>query len=239
MAARKKSGEKDAPVQQGMQEGCSNRAAKRSVPVARRGKGVKPGRVRRISEGDATHPRRGPLMIHRRAFLGSLAPWLAVPPSWKPADNTAPGQYLADLVCEGVEQRRRDMATDKATGPGDEKTCVRLCPFPEGNRTAFPYPLSIHGAGMLARGIEAYARQAVAMHESGEPASYCLLMTHTAIEEAGKLREWAVRATPDYLVGTIRALDELLRELAAQGDRFEALNLDDLFGGGETAGEQP
>lgn len=142
------------------------------------------------------------------------------------------------------------MAPDETTASGGEEIGVKLCPFAEGNDAAFPYDLSIHGAWMLQRGIEAYAKQAVAMHESGEDASYCLMMTHTAIGEARKLKEWAVRAAPDYLEGTVRDLDRLLVDLAAQSDRFAALasqegcegkaiNLDDLFGGCEESGGKP
>jgi hypothetical protein len=121
------------------------------------------------------------------------------------------------------------MASQQTTTPGDEGQgkCdlpgVRLCPLPQGNATEFPYSLSIHGAWMLAAGIREYARQAGRMHESGEDASYCLLMTQTAIDQAGKLRDWAVRSAPDYLEGTIRELGELLTELADQRCRFSAL----------------
>jgi hypothetical protein len=41
---------------------------------------------------------------------------------------------------------------------------------------------------MLASGIEEYARQARRMHEAGEDASYYLLMTQTAIEQARRLQ---------------------------------------------------
>jgi hypothetical protein len=45
-------------------------------------------------------------------------------------------------------------------------------------------------------GIGDYVRQIRAMHESGEDASDCLPMTHTAGDEAGKLREWPFEPTP-------------------------------------------
>src|SRR4051794_24102084 len=109
------------------------------------------------------------------------------------------------------------MAPDEATSDGQgqgecSRSGVKLCPFPEGNDTRFPYPLSIHGAWMLERGIEDYAREARGMHEAGqEDASYCLLMTFTASEQARRLRDWAVEAAPDYLEGTVRGLDRLLK----------------------------
>lgn len=121
------------------------------------------------------------------------------------------------------------MTPDEVTNDGGEGQgqCdppgVKLCPLPRGNATEFPFPLSIHGAWMLAAGIREFGRQAGRMHESGEDASYCLLMTLTAIDQAVKLRDWAVRAAPDYLEGTIRELGELLAELADQRDRFKAL----------------
>ena len=134
------------------------------------------------------------------------------------------------------------MASDGTTPAGGDRPGVKLCCFPAGNATEFPYPLSIHGAWMLERGIGQHTRgKRGAMHESGEDPSYCRLMTLTAIEQAEKLREWALRVAPDYLEGTIRDLDRLLGELAAQRDRFAALasqgatgektvSLDDLFG---------
>ena len=134
------------------------------------------------------------------------------------------------------------MASDDKKYDADDRPGVKLCPFlPEGNDSAFPFELSIHAAWMLEMGIEAYARQIEAMHGSGEDASYCRLMTLTAIEQAGKLREWAVQFAPDYLEGTIQDLDRLLDELTAQRDRFaeqasreaggggKAINLDELF----------
>jgi len=134
------------------------------------------------------------------------------------------------------------MAPDEATTSGGEgqggsgRAGVKLCPFPGGNDTQFPYPLSLHGAWMLASGIREYARFARRMHEEGlEDASYCLLMTRTAVEKARRLRAWAEEAAPDYLEGTIRELGELLADLAGQGDRLKAL----AFGEGAAGNEGP
>jgi hypothetical protein len=133
------------------------------------------------------------------------------------------------------------MALDKATASDGEgqgkcdRPGVKLCPFPEGNDTQFPYPLSFHGAWMLASGIREYARHAGRMHQEGlEDASYCLLLTRTAVEQARRLRGWAVGAAPDYLEGMIGDLDELLHELASQEDRLQALASREGAGGERT-----
>lgn len=81
---------------------------------------------------------------------------------------------------------------------------------------------------MLVSGIEQYAKQILLMHEYGEDASYCRLMTQTAMEEARNLRSWAEQVDPDYLQSTIKGLDELLVELSSQSDRFAALMAEEL-----------
>jgi hypothetical protein len=126
-----------------------------------------------------------------------------------------------------------DTTPGESESPGEGHIpVVRLCPFPGGNDTEFSYPLSIHGAWMLSYGIEEYALQARRMHESGETASYCLLMTQTAIDQTEKLRAWARRVDAEYLDCTIQRLGELLAELASQRDRFAALASEERTGGG-------
>ncbi len=122
------------------------------------------------------------------------------------------------------------MASDGTTPSDDEGQgeCIlsglMICPFPEGNSTEFPYPLSIHGADMLERGINDYAQYVRHLHETGgEDAGYCRMMTDTAITQAEKLRAWVKQVAPDYLEVMIQSLDELLQNLASQSDHFKDL----------------
>ena len=112
---------------------------------------------------------------------------------------------------------------------------VEISPFPGGNNSEFPYPLSIFGAWMLCHGIKAYMAETREWHETGsEDAGYCSIRTCTAIREAEKLRKWAVELDPDYLEATIEGLDGLFKDLAAELERFNALDKEEqlkMYGG--------
>ena len=106
------------------------------------------------------------------------------------------------------------------------KSGLMACPqdrLPEGNSTEYPFPLSIHAAGMLRRGIETYASDALDKYDSGsEDAYYCLVHIDTAIAEASKLRAWLVQVDPNYLQPNIGMVDLLLQELAYEKERLQA-----------------
>ena len=102
---------------------------------------------------------------------------------------------------------------------------VRACfTLPEGNDTERPYPLSIHGAWMLKDGIQQYVESTRKMYAHGLlDAGECWLCVETAITEATKLRDWMAEVEPTYLVDSIKELDALIVELAADKERFLGL----------------
>lgn len=101
---------------------------------------------------------------------------------------------------------------------------MKLAPLPEGNDSEHPFPLSIHGAWMFESGIEAYMRETADWYTSKiEDAYYCSLRTDTAIKIAQKLRAWAMEVDPEYLDSNISRLDDLLKQLASERERFVAL----------------
>lgn len=102
---------------------------------------------------------------------------------------------------------------------------IRACfTLPKANDTEHPFALSIHGAWMLRDGIRQFAESTRQLFEKGmEDACYSSLRVQTAIKQATMLREWLVEVEPDYLESTIKDVDALLAELAADRDRFAAL----------------
>ncbi len=102
---------------------------------------------------------------------------------------------------------------------------VRAClTLPEGNATEHPFPLSIHAAWMLRDGIRQYVEATRQMYAHGLlDAGECWLWVETATTEATKLRDWMVEVEPNYLVDSIKELDALIVELAADKERFIGL----------------
>lgn len=77
---------------------------------------------------------------------------------------------------------------------------------------------------MLQRGIEDYVRAARQRYEhDSEDAVEYLLCTITALNEAKRLRAWYSQVAPEYLQSSIEQVDALLKELASDKERFEAL----------------
>ena len=100
------------------------------------------------------------------------------------------------------------------------KSGLRACPMgrlPEGNSTTHPFPLSIHGAWMLQRGIEGYVCDTPG--RSGD-VNDCLVRYDTATTEATKLRDWLAEVDPDYLKFNIETLGILLKEMEAEKERL-------------------
>ena len=100
------------------------------------------------------------------------------------------------------------------------KSGLQACPLdtlPCGNSSEHPFPLSIHGAWMLQRGIEQYASDTP--DRSGDVYD-CWVRYDTAIREATKLRDWCAEVDPDYLKFNIGTLNSLLQELKSEVDRL-------------------
>ena len=98
---------------------------------------------------------------------------------------------------------------------------LRACPqdtLPEGNSSEHPFPLSIHSAWMLQKGIEKYASDT-----PGRSADIydSLVRYETAIREATKLRDWCAEVDPEYLKFNISTLDFLLKELTSEIERLQ------------------
>ncbi len=74
---------------------------------------------------------------------------------------------------------------------------LRACPMnrlPAGNSTTHPFPLSVHSAWMLQRGIEEYTSDT--LRRSGD-ADTCLVRIETAMAVASKLRDWCAAVDAD------------------------------------------
>jgi hypothetical protein len=91
------------------------------------------------------------------------------------------------------------------------------------NGSEFEFPLSIHGAWMLLRGIETYMSTTVEMYDRRqESASYSMLRIGTAINEAKKLLTWAENVPP-YLGDMAFYVKEVLAEFEEIRTEFKDL----------------
>ena len=79
------------------------------------------------------------------------------------------------------------------------------------------FPLSIHGAWMLQRGIEQYASDTP---DRSADVNDCLVRYETAMAVATRLRDWCAELAPDYLKFNIDTLGILLKELEAEKERL-------------------